>query len=225
MARGSDPLDDLLPLAILVGAYHEIACRGIVPWIFGGTPTCWIPSESGAIGGNSCNTTNCPPPGVCVNGSCAQPPAGGCSAATCPSPGVCVSGVCAQPLPSCDPSICPPPLVCVQSVCTNPNPACDPTTCPAPYVCLNGICGLQTGGNCTYLGVTLSTLLCAMYTANPNIIAQGAQWRNLRCNNFQDPNDWGAFEVYQVQIGAPDPGPTPPPEWPTSTLFGGVSPC
>ena len=79
--------------------------------------------------------------------------------------------------------------------------------------------------NCTYTisGTTynLSAALCTMYRNNPNIIAQGQQWRQERCANFEDPNDWLAFEVYQVQIGAPDPGGTAPSEWPSSPLFGG----
>lgn len=51
----------------------------------------------------------------------------------------------------------------------------------------------------------------AMLAANPNILGQMATWQGERRANREDPYDWGAFRVHAQRIGAPDPGPYPPP--------------
>ncbi len=51
---------------------------------------------------------------------------------------------------------------------------------------------------------------------NPNLSAQARLWRQVRRNNGQDPDDWAAFEHYEIAIGAPDPGPIPVVGWPAA---------
>ena len=56
--------------------------------------------------------------------------------------------------------------------------------------------------------------LAKLESANPNFAAQVHQWRTLRSQAGQDPNDWAAFQLFEYQIHAPNPGPVAPAEWP-----------
>lgn len=66
-----------------------------------------------------------------------------------------------------------------------------------------------------------SPALQRMVAANPNFISQATEWRGERRANGEDPNSWMAFQAHEVGINAPDPGQSPPAEWPNSPLFGG----
>lgn len=41
---------------------------------------------------------------------------------------------------------------------------------------------------------------------NPNLQAQATTWQYERCAAGLDPNDWQAFRIHEVALGAPDPG-------------------
>ena len=44
---------------------------------------------------------------------------------------------------------------------------------------------------------------------NPNVRQQNDEWKKLRAERGQDPNDAAAFREHQQAIGAPDPGAAP----------------
>jgi hypothetical protein len=48
--------------------------------------------------------------------------------------------------------------------------------------------------------------LADLRTDNPNIDQQLDEWRMLRRQRGEDPNDFGAFRRHLLAIGAPDPG-------------------
>ena len=44
---------------------------------------------------------------------------------------------------------------------------------------------------------------------NPNIREQYDEWRDMRTQNGEDPNDWDSFRQHVMALGAPDPGDRP----------------
>ena len=44
---------------------------------------------------------------------------------------------------------------------------------------------------------------------NPNVRQQNDEWKKLRAERGEDPNDAAAFREHQTAIGAPDPGDAP----------------
>lgn len=54
--------------------------------------------------------------------------------------------------------------------------------------------------------------------ANPSIVHQRATWGQLRQGAGEDPNDWAAFRQFQIDIGAPDPGPREPSDFPITSV-------
>lgn len=53
----------------------------------------------------------------------------------------------------------------------------------------------------------------AMLSANPNILVQIAEWQAARRARGENPRDWNEFRAHVQRLGAPDPGPVPPPQF------------
>lgn len=51
------------------------------------------------------------------------------------------------------------------------------------------------------------------YVANPNLRTQMIQWQSARAQKGEPYMDWAAFRAFLAYIGAPDPGPTPLPDF------------
>ena len=58
-----------------------------------------------------------------------------------------------------------------------------------------------------------SAELKRMVAANPNFYSQMKTWQNERAMRGENPEDWAAFREHLWRLGAPDPGPYPPPEF------------
>jgi hypothetical protein len=55
--------------------------------------------------------------------------------------------------------------------------------------------------------------LAELRAVNENILAQIREWKRQRYAHGEDPMDWVAFRQHVQQIGAPDPGESPPEEF------------
>jgi hypothetical protein len=65
------------------------------------------------------------------------------------------------------------------------------------------------GANCCSQPATGNMDL--MTAVNPNFTQQMLEWKSARRARGENPCDWQAFRTHLVAIGAPDPGPNPPP--------------
>lgn len=62
---------------------------------------------------------------------------------------------------------------------------------------------------------------------NENIEQQLVEWKQQRFANGENPMDWVAFREHMRQLGAPDPGESPPDEfyrWDESLVGGTPTP-
>lgn len=48
---------------------------------------------------------------------------------------------------------------------------------------------------------------------NPNFQQQYQEWRQVRAQNGENPDDYQAFRQHLIFLGAPDPGDQPPDDW------------
>jgi hypothetical protein len=55
--------------------------------------------------------------------------------------------------------------------------------------------------------------ISAMWLKNSNIVAQMVDWIRARIANGEDPSNWAAFRQHEINMGNPDPGPNPPPQF------------